>query len=60
LPADAEEFAIMQTKELQNDVLLCLLLAAAGFLAREDVDGQGIIQRLQSMSAYKLVHTCID
>merc|ERR1739838_898567 len=46
---DAEEFAIMQTKELQNGRLA--MLAAAGFLAQEAVDGQGIIEHLQKMSA---------
>jgi len=49
MPDDAEEFALMQTKELQNGRLA--MLAAAGFLAQEAVDGQGIIQHLQSMSA---------
>jgi len=44
---DAEEFRIMQTKELQNGRLA--MLAAAGFLAQEAVDGQGIIEHLQSM-----------
>ena len=47
MPEDAEEFAIMQTKELQNGRLA--MLAAAGFLAQEAVDGQGIIEHLQSM-----------
>jgi hypothetical protein len=47
MPEDDEEFAIMQTKELQNGRLA--MLAAAGFLAQEAVDGQGIIQHLQSM-----------
>ena len=46
---DAEDFAIMQTKELQNGRLA--MLAAAGFLAQEAVDGQGIIEHLQKMSA---------
>jgi len=49
MPDDAEEFAIMQTKELQNGRLA--MLAAAGFLAQEAVDGQGIIEHLQNMSA---------
>ena len=48
-PEDDEEFAIMQTKELQHGRLG--MLAAAGFLAQEAVDGQGIIEHLQSMSA---------
>ena len=48
MPEDAEEFEIMQTKELQNGRLA--MLAAAGFLAQEAVDGKGIIEHLQSMS----------
>ena len=48
-PEDDEEFALMQTKELQNGRLA--MLAAAGFLAQEAVDGQGIVEHLQSMSA---------
>ncbi len=43
-PADAEEFATMQTKELQNGRLA--MLAAAGFMAQELVNGQGILQNL--------------
>eukprot|EP00523_Entomoneis_sp_CCMP467_P002963 CAMPEP_0168749472 /NCGR_PEP_ID=MMETSP0724-20121128/16735_1 /TAXON_ID=265536 /ORGANISM="Amphiprora sp., Strain CCMP467" /LENGTH=213 /DNA_ID=CAMNT_0008797385 /DNA_START=72 /DNA_END=713 /DNA_ORIENTATION=+ len=43
-PEDAEEFAIMQTKELQNGRLA--MLAAAGFLAQELVNGKGIIENL--------------
>ena len=46
---DEEEFALMQTKELQNGRLA--MFAAAGFLAQEAVDGQGIVEHLQSMSA---------
>ena len=42
---DTEEFIIMQIKELQNGCLA--MLAAAGFLAQEAVDGQGIIKNLQ-------------
>jgi uncharacterized protein YacL len=49
LPEDPEELTIMQTKELQNGSLA--MLAAAGFLAQEVVDGQGIIEHLQKMSA---------
>jgi len=45
MPEDDEDFAIMQTKELQNGRLA--MLAAAGFLAQEAVDGQGIIEHLQ-------------
>jgi uncharacterized protein YacL len=50
LPEDPEELTIMQTKELQNGSLA--MLAAAGFLAQEVVDGQGIIEHLQNMSAH--------
>jgi hypothetical protein len=46
MPDDAEEFAIMQTKELQNGRLA--MLAAAGFLAQEAVDGKGIIEHFTS------------
>mmetsp|Transcript_13358 Transcript_13358/g.19271 ORF Transcript_13358/g.19271 Transcript_13358/m.19271 type:complete len:213 (+) Transcript_13358:112-750(+) len=46
-PDDAEEFEIMQTKELQNGRLA--MLAAAGFLAQEAVDGKGIIEHFQSI-----------
>ena len=46
-PEEPEEFALMQTKELQNGRLA--MLAAAGFLAQEAVDGKGIIEHLQSM-----------
>ena len=48
-PEDEEEFFIMQTKELQHGRLA--MLAAAGFLAQEAVDGKGIIEHLQSMSS---------
>jgi hypothetical protein len=44
-PDDAEELKIMQTKELQNGRLA--MLAAAGFLAQELVDGKGIVEHLQ-------------
>merc|ERR1712232_403901 len=43
-PEDEEEFAIMQTKELQNGRLA--MLAAAGFMAQELVNGKGIIENL--------------
>jgi len=36
----------MQTKELQNGRLA--MLAAAGFMAQELVDGKGIIEHIQS------------
>jgi len=45
MPEDPEEFRTMQTKELQNGRLA--MLAAAGFLAQELVDGKGIIEHLQ-------------
>ena len=44
---DTEELGIMQTKELQNGRLA--MIAAVGCLAQEAVDGQGIIEHLQSM-----------
>merc|ERR1712151_585962 len=43
-PEDSEEFDIMATKELQHGRLA--MLAAAGFLAREAVDGKGILEHL--------------
>lgn len=45
-PEDPEEFEIMQTKELQNGRLA--MLAAAGFMAQELVDGKGIIEHFTS------------
>ena len=45
-PSDPEAFFEMQTKELQNGRLA--MLAAAGFLAQELVDGKGILEHLQS------------
>lgn len=45
-PEDAEEFEIMQTKELQHGRLA--MLGAAGFLAQEAVDGKGIIEHFTS------------
>lgn len=45
-PTDAEEFKAMQTKELQNGRLA--MIAAAGFLAQELVDGKGIIEHFLS------------
>jgi hypothetical protein len=41
-PEDPEELKIMQTKELQNGRLA--MLAAAGFMAQELVDGKGILE----------------
>ena len=46
MPEDAEEFFEMQTKELQNGRLA--MLAAAGFLAQEAVDGKGILEHFSS------------
>eukprot|EP00526_Cylindrotheca_closterium_P020881 CAMPEP_0113641496 /NCGR_PEP_ID=MMETSP0017_2-20120614/21784_1 /TAXON_ID=2856 /ORGANISM="Cylindrotheca closterium" /LENGTH=209 /DNA_ID=CAMNT_0000552841 /DNA_START=98 /DNA_END=727 /DNA_ORIENTATION=- /assembly_acc=CAM_ASM_000147 len=45
-PEDEEEFKIMQTKELQNGRLA--MLAAAGFLAQELVDGKGILEHFSA------------
>lgn len=41
-PEDPEEFFLLQTKELQNGRLA--MLAAAGFMAQELVDGKGILE----------------
>jgi len=46
MPDDDGEFEVMQTKELQNGRLA--MLAAAGFLAQEAVDGKGIIEHFTS------------
>merc|ERR1711935_707288 len=45
-PEDEEEFKLLQTKELQNGRLA--MLAAAGFLAQELVDGKGIIEHFSA------------
>lgn len=45
-PEEPAQFEVMQTKELQNGRLA--MLAAAGFMAQELVDGKGIIEHLQS------------
>ena len=45
-PENPAQFEIMQTKELQNGRLA--MIAAAGFMAQELVDGKGIIEHLQS------------
>ncbi len=45
-PSDPEELNILQTKELQNGRLA--MLATAGFMAQELVDGKGIFEHLQS------------
>jgi Chlorophyll A-B binding protein len=45
-PTDPAEFVIMQTKELQNGRLA--MLAAAGFMAQELVDGKGIFEHFSS------------
>jgi hypothetical protein len=43
-PTDPTAFVTMQNKELQNGRLA--MLAAAGFMAQELVDGKGIIEHL--------------
>ena len=45
-PSDPTEFYEMQPKELQNGRLA--MLAAAGFMAQELVDGKGILEHLDS------------
>ena len=45
-PESEDEFIVMQNKELQNGRLA--MLAAAGFLAQELVDGKGIIEHFTS------------
>lgn len=45
-PSDPAEYLVLQNKELQNGRLA--MLAAAGFLAQELTDGQGIFQHLFS------------
>ena len=45
-PEDPAEFAELQTKELQNGRLA--MIAAAGFLAQELVDGKGILEHFSS------------
>ena len=45
-PTDPEKFSVMIMKELQNGWLA--MLAAAGFLAQEAVDGKGIIEHFAS------------
>ena len=45
-PSDPNEFDIMETKELQNGRLA--MLAAAGFLAQEAIDGKGILEHFSS------------
>ena len=45
-PEDEEEFKLLQTKELQNGRLA--MLAAAGFLAQELVDGKGILEHFSA------------
>jgi hypothetical protein len=41
-PEDEEEFRLMQTKELQNGRVA--MIATAGFMAQELVDGKGILE----------------
>ena len=43
-PTDAEEFANMQTKELNNGRLA--MIAAAGFCVQEQINGKGILENL--------------
>lgn len=45
-PTNPQQLQEMETKELQNGRLA--MLAAAGFMAQELVDGKGIIEHLQS------------
>ena len=45
-PEDPEELKLLQTKELQNGRLA--MLAAAGFMAQELVDGKGILEHFSS------------
>jgi hypothetical protein len=45
-PSDPAELEILQTKELQNGRLA--MLAAAGFMAQELVDGKGILEHFSS------------
>lgn len=45
-PEDPEELDVMITKELQHGRMA--MLAAAGFLAQEAVDGKGILEHLSS------------
>ena len=45
-PTDPVEFEAMQTKELQNGRLA--MLAAAGFMAQELVDGKGILEHFSA------------
>jgi hypothetical protein len=45
-PTDPAEFEVLQNKELQNGRLA--MLAAAGFMAQELVDGKGIVEHWQS------------
>jgi hypothetical protein len=46
-PGNAEDFKTIQTKELQNGRLA--MLAVAGFVAQELVDGKGIIEHVQAL-----------
>lgn len=46
-PTDPEQLKTLSNKELQNGRLA--MLAAAGFMAQELVDGKGILEHLQSM-----------
>jgi hypothetical protein len=46
-PKDAAAFATMQTKELNNGRLA--MLAVAGIIAQELVNGKGVLENLNSM-----------
>lgn len=45
-PSDPFELKVMQTKELQNGRLA--MIAAAGFMAQEAVNGKGIVENLKT------------
>jgi hypothetical protein len=47
LPSDPNELYDMQTKELQHGRIA--MLASAGFMAQEAVDGQGIVEHFQNI-----------
>lgn len=43
-PKDAKEFAIIQTKEINNGRLA--MLAVAGIIAQELINGKGVLENL--------------
>jgi hypothetical protein len=49
-PYDAEDLKVMATKELQHGRLA--MIAAAGFMAQELVDGKGIIEHFTGATQY--------